>query len=763
MPRYIVQIERGPRVIIEANTPEEAEAAGDAMAQQSGETALPAIAALTANIGSQAGQQSRQPAPARPQRSPFAAPQGPARLPSPQGMFGQTVVHALSEAGRAGWRASGAETPRARSDNSLVDALMGGPAGIVQSIVNTGAQAMNPDSLGGATQSTINQVTPWVMGAFQGRRPRGEEATQAIQQMEQERRASGNLTPGEWTNLNGAAMNYQPSTYAGGIANRAGQAAPFAAAPGGTLPTLAGFLAGEGARGAGAAAGANEAEQNALGFAGNVVGGVAGLPFTGARPHETILRNATRDITPQDTAMARALMEGAQELPGGGIRLGGDEALAQVAPGRSAPLQGRVRQVSRTEQGARAMGRSNAQRPGQIRSTTEAVADQIAPPIQDPARVGTRAQAAADDALLNLERQRTAQTRPLYEAANPEPVPTEALLRILEDARTRAGADQTGLVRDPLLQAIQGVDPAWDTGNLSRYSRALRDQAEIPFGQPGALNRELAGAQTSLADQMLGLLRGEGDRPTALGEADARYAQISRDVVDPAAAGPLGAIRSNNVARNSDPLRQADALYPASPPEGQPNVTASALQMLDQQSPGVGADLTRLALLNALDQGARRTQGGENLMGGANAANNLTRNRTQGDTFRAGVQQVAPHAADTVDTLIQALQATGTRRNEGSPTATDARGLAEMGAADPPLQAAISGARPWAIPQRFTNWLSDIYTGANADAIMRVLESDPATFEQLMNGLPNAARARRTTGLIKAIIAASAQDEEPNQ
>lgn len=734
----------------------------------------------------------------RPPPSPFVNAQStaPARPPvrghvSPTAPFAQAAVDLVAQFARSGSRlgrmAAGDPPARpSRSTNPLVDALLGAASGATGTVVNTMTAGLSPDAMFSEAQGTVNRILPVAAGEAQNvvnrvapsLAPRVSAADQSAMVAGMEDARPGQSTSEMNQGLIAALTNdYQPSTSAGRVGQRVGAAAPYAATPGGVLPTIMGVLGGEGAQAAATAAGANEDQRNAANFAGNTLGGMISTPGVRARPAERILRDATQDLTPQDFSNMHRLMEADLALPGGGVRLGADEALSQVAQGRTTALQGRMRQLSRTPSGSRAISQHTAGRPERVRATTEAVADQIAPTPQDPAVLSVRARDAATGAIRTAESRRTAAVDPLYERADLQyPDPT-GVMDIADALRARARQDRTGLIAPGAVEmadAIMGPQaptpagatasagggaatpapapapyPTLNVENAARLRRYYRDTSEIPLGEPGALNRETAGVIGGASQRLQEVLLQNPDYAAA----ENLYAQISRDTVDPMMAGPVG-----QMTRTDAPGAASPMLYPSAPREAQPARTVHSLQALEGQDPGVGAQLTRSHLVDALNAGLTRNRGGASPTAGANVANRVAGNPEQRATFQAGVDTVAPQASPNVATLIDALQATGTRLGEGSPTATDTAAIRDTGAMDVPAEVAISAMRPVNLFQRINENLSNAYTNWNARDIMNMVHQDPATAEAILRNLPQATQRRQITALIKALGAAQATE-----
>lgn len=714
-----------------------------------------------------------RPAPAPQQSDGYgvrAQPHARRPVPPPNPRDPSTIVPwVLGQAHNAGLNAAEAITHRSpdpayRHDNPVADAPAGFGQGLIGAVGNMAFSAIDPASARNTAQSTVNHLFPVAIGTLNG--TPGAQQSELIRQLEQQRLAAGDYTTGE----RAAPMlpDYRPSTDAGAFGERAGAAALNVAVPGAMLPTVLGFGAGEGAAAIAANNGANPDQVEAARFGGNTLGSLAALPFTGPRPVDRRMRSATQQLdlsgTPgTDLALARALMERSRDLPGGGLTLYGDEALSQVAGTRGAPLQAAVRQASRAPSGSRAASQQMANRPQQIHSATMGTADLIAPPITDPAALGVRAQTAASDALGATRAEINSVARPSYDALRGVQLPEAEFETLMQNPSFREALQQVTSNRElrPLLQVgANGEIPLNDLNTLNLVQTQLRTLAEnareAPTNPQG--NNTIAHMRDTAAAQLDAAASAASPHWT---NARGVVSQGRAGVLAPEQAGPLGDIGGRpNAPAQADAQAASLSLYPRTPPEGMPNVTVQALRAMEAQDAGVGADLTRLRLVDALEQGTRRLQGGENPRGGANVANNIAGTPTAGATFRAGVQEVAPVAVPTVNDLIEALQASGTRAPEGSQTATDTAGMADFGGGHMALEAGRTIVNPKGAFGRASDFLARVQLNRNAGQFMDILALPPDEFAAYMRGLPSAGARNRGLGLVKALMAGQAVENQ---
>lgn len=664
-----------------------------------------------------------------------------------------------------------------RSTNPAIDAVMGFANGAVGTAATTVGGLVDPQSAINGAQSTVNHLSPVLQGLFN--HSNGDQQSATIRALEESRRNRGDLTTGE--RIAPMMPNYAPSTGAGEFAGRAGAAAPYMLMPGGQLPTILGFGAGEAAGAAAQAGGANPDQVEAARFGGNTAGAFAALPFTGARPSERVLRNATvgpepilpwqrrspamdlSDAPGSDLNLAVALMRRSRALPNDGINVYGDEALAQVTGPRAGALQTVVRQASRAPEGSRRAAAQLAGRPDEIRNATMGVADQIAPPVVDPAALAVRAQQGAGDALTAIRRDINTQARPHYDALENQLVPGGEFAELLRNTSFRQALSEVR--NDPILNQRIRLLPnnSMATVNevfkrMSRNETATEQSPTNPAGDNTAagVHAENEGAARAVIDGLIN----SGQLPPDFNLARELVARGRQTRLEPAVAGPLGDIAGSGRPAAAGVQAQSAALYPAAPPEGMPAATVAAIRALDGQQPGVAGALTRSHLVDALEQGMRRVQGGDNPRGGANVANRLAGNHAAENTFLAGVNEVAPGAVGATDDLVRVLRATGTRAPEGSQTATDVTGMSDLGAGELPMEAFRAAVSPHQLPGRWNNMLDRWQVNSNAGEIMRVLGLPPDEFAAYMRNLPNAGGRNRNLGLAKALLAAQAMQQQ---
>ncbi|MER9758481.1 hypothetical protein [Mesorhizobium sp. M0138] len=145
------------------------------------------------------------------------------------------------------------------------------------------------------------------------------------------------------------------------------------------------------------------------------------------------VRRATEGTTDAEWAAAKALQDNNT-----GIALSGPEAHAQAREGASKLLD-LQRVVEGSATGGNKTGPFYAQRPAQVDAAVGRQLDEIAPQSPDPYALGPRAAEAAGNVIDKTRQNINAQTRPLYDAAQPQQIPTAEFAPIAGDPRFVAG------------------------------------------------------------------------------------------------------------------------------------------------------------------------------------------------------------------------------------------------------------------------------------------------------------------------------------
>lgn len=489
-------------------------------------------------------------------------------------------------------------------------------------------------------------------------------------------------------------LYHDPQTWQGRTAELGGDLTLAAALPGkaGTrlmrvaVPTGAGAAAGEVAHGT-----PYERDVRLLGVM--LGGGLQGFGEGVAAAPQRILNESAGALTPAQIDQAATLRNAGAQA---GVDLTIPEAVSQVTNGATG-LPRLQRLVENTGRTAPVMRDYFAQRPGQVRGAVQGFADQVSPDTGSPGVLGLDANRAGQGAQIAANNARLDASRPFYRAADGQDVDRQAMADILERIDGQIAGDKTGLIAPTLgqlrtslteapasagtpptrtpTQAPAGTiyhfdpgepgsprEPITNIGNLSTARNHWRDVIDLPPVGPNALTKYQAGIIGDHLDDLDRLLKANPDR--VLG--DQQYAAMSRGLVDPLNAGPVG-----RIAGTESVPEQTAALYPANPPLGQPGDTAGAMSALGSQNETIPAALTRQHLMNTFNQSTRDLTSGPNQYGGARYARDLMGNDEQAATLHAGLGAIDPTGglSSNLDDLADILQATGRRERPGSLTA----------------------------------------------------------------------------------------------
>jgi hypothetical protein len=465
--------------------------------------------------------------------------------------------------------------------------------------------------------------------------------------------------------------------------------------------------------------------------AGALIGGAPVVLTAGPSNAQRVIASETGGLTPGDLSATQELRQTGQAL---GFPVTVAEGASKVAGARADPLLRLQQRVERTPQGAATIGPIIQDRPSLTAQAIDDYVRQVAPATDQPSAVGVRAQAAAKGALGKLEAQRAAATAPHYQAAGPVTVDPDDMAGVMGDLDARIAADKTGVLAKPLSDvrdmltdtaATQAsaktatttpqtlrdsVEQAWaqvtgeappgasggtsaaagavpsrvpilDVENLDRTRKFIRDQAAAKLAN-GSLTPEQAAAMNGVADRLDAAMERASPDYVA---GKAVHAQMSRDVVEPAQAGPVGTI-----ARYPDTVAGGGALYPQTPLAGAPEETASAIAALNEQDPLAAALLTR-AHLERQAQARFGDVSAPDPYAGAGWASDVANGRGQRATMTAGLNALDPTGklVGQFDDLVDALAATG-RRLPATPAESAVVDRALSAGSAHPLETAVA-------------------------------------------------------------------------
>lgn len=383
-----------------------------------------------------------------------------------------------------------------------------------------------------------------------------------------------------------------------------------------------------------------------------------------------MLREATGDISPQQFAEAQRNMEMARKF---GISLAAPEAMPPSS------IQQLMADVAASKSGGRVVNEFMAQRPAQVK---RAVNQELLAPVgaaNTPDVNMARAKNAATEVISGAERARSQAVRPFYDASRREFVPKAKLDAI----RAEAEANNPFLDTTSRKAASDFVDevsavannPAapYNAAALDKVYQATRNKVELPAIGATPEQKTASAALTPLNKMLDDALRSESAGIRAGRE---EYQRISREVIDPLNAGPVGRVAGKQgfdpaVPQNLNPV-SAISNEAIARPESIRELY-SKLGTVDKQAfPGIA----RTWLENAFDTATQRVQAGENRMMGANFVKSVYGTDQQianfAETMRGvaishGIKKPEEFVAGAKN-LMEVLQLTGKVPGIGSPT-----------------------------------------------------------------------------------------------
>lgn len=495
----------------------------------------------------------------------------------------------------------------------------------------------------------------------------------------------------------------------GGVPSRSARLAPGIARKAGEYAadlTRTAVIPGIASEAAGQATDGTSAEPYARVIAA-ILGNTGGAVLKSASAPEMVLRRATGPADQIDWQRAIDL----QNNPTG-IRLTGPEAITQAQGGASA-LPNLQRVIEGSVEGRAATAPFFNERPGQVDRAVGNVLDQIAPQSATPSVLGPRASDAATNVIRDVEQQRTAAVTPTYQAANTDLVPANDVNALLAQIGHTVSADQTGVLSGPLndlrdrliatpatagapatrtpvlgpngqvlhYQTTPAVQPTpavpiTDVENLDRTRKYFRDRMDLPQIGQDAITKEQNAEVTGILQQLDGLM--ETHSPNFLAGKQ-QYADISRNVVQPIAEGPLG-----DVAGANGTAAAGNAILPQNPLVGSQGETADAVRRLAAEDPETTAALMRQILSDRYSKAATETQEGSREFAGAKFNKDVAGNGQRRATLDAALGALPNNAAaQSTPGLLDVLQATGRRKPIGSATEFNRSLNAELGNASP--------------------------------------------------------------------------------
>lgn len=228
----------------------------------------------------------------------------------------------------------------------------------------------------------------------------------------------------------------------------------------------------------------------------------------------------------------------------------------------------------------------------------------------------------------------------------------------------------------------------------------------------------------------------------SIAEGRQKYADASRDVVDPLKLGQVG-----KLARSDDFRQQVGTLLPEAPLDVTPSVVKRTADTLGAQDPNILARTLAQYLRGTFNEANQSNTGGQNVFGGAKFAAKVAGNPTQEQNL---VQAVKSSGArpDPLQDALAIFRAQGMKPPVNSATTANAAEAAKMGGMVSLLTRPIT-----AVPHMVDNWrngwatktLAEVLSDPAGLKLIRELARENGTYspaqQQLMVNLLNANRA----------------------
>jgi hypothetical protein len=436
-----------------------------------------------------------------------------------------------------------------------------------------------------------------------------------------------------------------------------------------------------------------------------VLAGATGQWATAPNAAGVAVSKASRGATPQQIDAAEQLFERAQQM---GIPLTRAEAVQHVTGGAT-----NLGNLQRVVEGSGELRPMMAARPGQVDDAARIQFGRVGPVSPDPSGIGPAVGEAAQGTVQDVNNAINRTTRPLYQAAELDRVPTAQYQRLAQDPRY-----------DDALQTI-------------------RNHAEI--GPELAHLPDNAVTVVDATERYLASLRGTaGTNATNAGttaspayaQALAEQARLREQYLNPLMAGPIGKLAKNDITTK----RAIAALFPDNPlPNSQQEIT-QAVAAVAHRNPGAARELVRTHVESVFNEATQRLQSGANEFGGAGFAALLRGNPQQAANLEAAITALrGGQTYQGFNRFMEVLEAQGSRQRIGSQTAFNQEaqaGLKTGGTVAEALSSLASAGTklPSKINQRIEQWrmggnvreIADILTNPAAAQLFRQLATQPA-------------------------------------
>lgn len=440
-----------------------------------------------------------------------------------------------------------------------------------------------------------------------------------------------------------------------------------------------------------------------------------------------------------------------------GVDLSWPEAIQQASNSgtRLGDLQ---RVVENSAHGGTTMQQYYAPRPGQIDAAARQQFDQIAPQPMIPERLGPRVQQAAQTEIGAVNRAINDTTRPLYQAAEPQLVPTH-------NAQTGQALPNAAILQNPAYrEAVRYIrnDPVLgpqvahlrddSVGMLDAAQKVMRSQAE-GLSVPG---QGMDAYKGSLISQSRENITGAARQTSPeYAQAVQEQAYLRDRYLNPLQEGPTG-----KMAATTEVGAQTRGLFPPAPAAQSEAGVARAMRGIRRTDPDAAEGIVRQHLETVFNEASQRLQSGQNPFGGAKFAAVVAGNAQQRKNLFAAIR-VLPNG-DVLwrgfNRFLNIMEATGRRPAPNSATEFNAmyRKELERGGHAGELATVASS------PQKAMSFIRDGYArfrlGKNTAQLARLFtQGNVEEFRALLRTGPTAPRALIAMVRLLAQVGASTQ------
>lgn len=463
---------------------------------------------------------------------------------------------------------------------------------------------------------------------------------------------------------------YEPQSRAGKYASTLSE---FAVAPTKAIP--ASLAAGLLSESAGQATEGTRAESYArIGGAllgAGAAGGAAAARGTPAKE----LAKALESATPSQIEAAKSLKNDADKM---GSPLTGAEALAQAMQGND-QLMGWQRFVESSPKGGAVIRPMMNARPEQNRKAFDKVNGVT---VSDPTLLGADIQDSASNAINAVKRERSDATRELYKQADETKLTdatsfAELTSKIDQQIKNLGENNDASQILKQLRTRISGNMPhekisessILDAEGNPYKSSELVNQTPTPMMQTYKEQRDKFEQKSLMEGGVPSSIRGLGkplvkelgvileDKVPSLQEANALFAQISKQKVRPIEVGALGAL-----SETGDITKQGQIILDTK--SSTPFTIKRDVEALKKQSPDATQLLSRKTLEDHFDKATKNLQGGKNQAGAAKFVQSVVGSQRQEQNLRAFVDASTgdPNVYKGFRRMLDVMEAQGKRQ-----------------------------------------------------------------------------------------------------